>query len=128
MAIHRQRIGQRRAAEFHPIQGLTVVGTDRGQIPLGLRAVGRLVLHDQDAALLGQKNAFTVALGDAPNDIEMLDTADRGFIIANPHGSQIPHLAAEDEKRVTRALESGPTGWNTAVLSILSENTNADGD
>ncbi len=70
--------------------------------------------------LLGDETAFTVALGDAPNDIEMLEAADRGFIVANPHGTPMPEIAGENEGRVTRTPKPGPAGWNEAVLSIVS--------
>ncbi|MEM1376462.1 MAG: HAD-IIB family hydrolase [Pseudomonadota bacterium] len=70
--------------------------------------------------ILGEQHAQTVALGDAPNDVEMLETADRAFIIANPHGTQIPRLKGEDDGTVTRTKAIGPAGWNEAVLSVLS--------
>ncbi|MEL6920395.1 MAG: HAD-IIB family hydrolase [Pseudomonadota bacterium] len=77
--------------------------------------------------LLDRKDAGTVALGDAPNDIEMLEAADYGFIIANPHGNGIPPLKGEHDGRITRTKAAGPTGWNEAVLSVLSQRTPAPG-
>ena len=62
---------------------------------------------------------FTVALGDAPNDIEMLEAADRAFIVANPRGTPLPRLAGEDDGTITRTRKAGPAGWNAAVLSVL---------
>lgn len=70
--------------------------------------------------LLPDADPFIVALGDAPNDIEMLERADRGFIVANPHGKPMPRLAAENDGRVTRTTKVGPAGWNEAVLLIVS--------
>ncbi|MEL6435182.1 MAG: HAD-IIB family hydrolase [Pseudomonadota bacterium] len=73
--------------------------------------------------MLGLSDPLIVALGDAPNDIEMLGAADRAFIIANPHGTPIPPLAGESDGRVTRTSVEGPAGWNAAVLSIVSNPT-----
>jgi len=61
----------------------------------------------------------TLALGDAPNDIGMLDAADTGIIVRNDHGPGIPHLAGEDTGRIIRTAKSGPAGWNQAVLGFL---------
>lgn len=72
------------------------------------------------AALLGDHHPFIVALGDAPNDIEMLQAADRAFIVKNPHGTPLPHLAGEEDGTIARTAEPGPVGWNTAVLSALT--------
>ena len=60
-----------------------------------------------------------VALGDAPNDITMLEAADYGIIIANPHRAPLPPLNGEDEGRISRTLDAGPLGWNTAVCALL---------
>ncbi|MEQ8825445.1 MAG: HAD-IIB family hydrolase [Filomicrobium sp.] len=62
---------------------------------------------------------MTAALGDAPNDQEMLETANFGFIIANPNGKQIPILAGEADGRIVRTQEAGPSGWNSAVNGLL---------
>ncbi|PRY23117.1 mannosyl-3-phosphoglycerate phosphatase [Aliiruegeria haliotis] len=61
----------------------------------------------------------SVALGDAPNDVEMLTTADRGVIVENPHGATLPQLEGEAEGRIVRTDRPGPLGWNTAMLDIL---------
>ncbi|QBK31522.1 HAD-IIB family hydrolase [Roseitalea porphyridii] len=63
---------------------------------------------------------FIVALGDAPNDVEMLEAADRAFIVANPHGTGVPRLSGEDDGTVTRTADPGPSGWNGALLGLLS--------
>lgn len=62
----------------------------------------------------------TVALGDAPNDAEMLEAADRGIVVANPHGAPLPPLAGEAEGRITRTDLPGPAGWNEAMLGVLN--------
>ncbi|MDO6732650.1 HAD-IIB family hydrolase [Marinovum sp. 2_MG-2023] len=63
----------------------------------------------------------TLALGDAPNDIEMLDTADAGVIIANAHGQPLPTLPGEESGRIRRSVLPGPSGWNVAVLAHLQQ-------
>ena len=65
-------------------------------------------------------HAVTLALGDAPNDIEMLEAADRGVIIANPHAPALPTLAGEADGAIIRTTEYGPLGWNRAVLDVLA--------
>ncbi|TCP44270.1 HAD-IIB family hydrolase [Rhodovulum marinum] len=64
---------------------------------------------------------FTVALGDAPNDIEMLEGADLGFVIANPHRPALPPLAGEAEGRIVRIDAPGPKGWNAAVERVIKD-------
>ncbi|MGZ9809172.1 HAD-IIB family hydrolase [Pseudoroseicyclus sp. H15] len=61
----------------------------------------------------------TVALGDAPNDVEMLEAADIGIIIANPAHPPLPLLAGEGEGRITRSTLTGPDGWADEVSRIL---------
>ncbi|MFN0264929.1 HAD-IIB family hydrolase [Tepidamorphus sp. 3E244] len=71
------------------------------------------------AAKLGAQ--MTLALGDAPNDTEMLETADRGVIVRNVHGKEIDELAGERDGTIVRTQAPGPEGWNQAVLSVLNE-------
>ena len=66
---------------------------------------------------------ITLALGDAPNDIEMLQTADHGVIIANPHRPLLPPLDTEGTGRITRTILPGPEGWNRAVLDFVDRLT-----
>lgn len=63
----------------------------------------------------------TIALGDAPNDVEMLETADYGVIIANPHRAPLPLLRGETSGRIIRTTDAGPRGWNTAILAHLAQ-------
>lgn len=69
----------------------------------------------------------SVALGDAPNDVEMLNNADHGVIVANPHGTEMPILAGERAGRIRRSTKPGPAGWNEMMLSLTSELTGRDG-
>jgi mannosyl-3-phosphoglycerate phosphatase len=69
----------------------------------------------------GGETPYMIALGDAPNDIEMLETADRGVIVANPHAAPLPELDGESIGRITRTEKPGPHGWNESVLRIIEE-------
>lgn len=62
---------------------------------------------------------MTVALGDAPNDIAMLETADLGIVVANPHSARLPELAGENLGRIMRSTLIGPRGWNDSILTLL---------
>ncbi|KAJ8606010.1 hypothetical protein CTAYLR_010508 [Chrysophaeum taylorii] len=64
--------------------------------------------------------ATTIALGDAPNDREMLEAADFGVIVRNPHAKPLPLLRGEDTGRIIRTQDSGPSGWADAILSLLA--------
>jgi mannosyl-3-phosphoglycerate phosphatase len=61
----------------------------------------------------------SLALGDAPNDVELLQAADHGVIVRNDHGPGIPALPGEAEGRITRTVQPGPAGWAAAVLAFL---------
>lgn len=65
--------------------------------------------------------AYTIILGDAPNDIEMLALADAGVIVANPASPDLPVLPGETRGRIRRTTRPGPEGWSEAVLGILEE-------
>ncbi|APZ54742.1 HAD-IIB family hydrolase [Salipiger abyssi] len=74
----------------------------------------------QMAGIMADLGANTaIALGDAPNDVEMLEQADHGVIIRNDHGKGIPTLPGETAGRITRSAQPGPEGWNTAMLALL---------
>ncbi|MEP0521207.1 MAG: HAD-IIB family hydrolase [Hyphomicrobiales bacterium] len=71
-----------------------------------------------------QSVAFTsLALGDAPNDIAMLEAADHGVIVLNPHAQTLPVLPGEQSGQITRTTLPGPQGWNDAVLSHIAKAT-----
>ncbi|WP_010137449.1 HAD-IIB family hydrolase [Oceanicola sp. S124] len=73
---------------------------------------------DEAAALFGHPPR--IALGDAPNDREMLEHADIGVIIANPHGAPLPELRGERDGAILRSQKSGPAGWNEMMLKLTS--------
>lgn len=71
------------------------------------------------AAELG--GTVTIALGDAPNDSEMLQSATHGVIVRNDHGTGLPHLPGEDSGQIRRTTAPGPEGWAEAILALLGE-------
>lgn len=66
-------------------------------------------------------NPTTIALGDAPNDAEMLQAADIGIVVANPRGSGLPEMEGEAMGRIRRTDLAGPRGWSAALSAVLSE-------
>lgn len=76
-----------------------------------------------DAVLARYGTPFSVALGDAPNDVEMLERADLGIVVANPHRAPLPHLQGEAEGRIRRTTAPGPKGWNAALQQVMVERT-----
>lgn len=97
-------------------------------VGISARQGGRFLTLSFGATKAGRMNditaqyrpLLTVALGDAPNDIEMLESAEIGIIIPNPHGPTLPRLKGEDTGRIRRAAQPGPAGWNAAILSLLT--------
>lgn len=65
-----------------------------------------------------RRRFHTVALGDAPNDLSMLELCDRPIVVPRANGSLEPSLAAA-LPRAERAPSPGPAGWNAAVLAVL---------
>ena len=67
---------------------------------------------------------FIVALGDAGNDLAMIEQADLGVIIPNPAHSGIPPCEGEATGRIVRAEAAGPEGWNQVIMSLLDRTEN----
>ena len=67
------------------------------------------------------RSVLSVALGDAPNDIEMIEAADIGIIIANPDHAGIPDLPGERCGKIWRSGQAGPSGWNAEVLRLVDK-------
>lgn len=62
----------------------------------------------------------TVALGDAPNDLAMLEAADCGIIIANPAHRPLPVTERERQGAILRSEEAGPKGWNIMINQLVA--------
>jgi mannosyl-3-phosphoglycerate phosphatase len=61
----------------------------------------------------------SVALGDAPNDLAMLEAADRGIIVANPSHLPLPVTDREKQGFILRSQEPGPAGWNRMIHQLV---------
>ncbi len=60
----------------------------------------------------------SVALGDSPNDLTMLEAVDRPVLVPRPDGS-VAEVLAQALPLAERAPGPGPRGWNEAVLAVL---------
>ncbi|OUS20986.1 mannosyl-3-phosphoglycerate phosphatase [Rhodobacterales bacterium 59_46_T64] len=77
---------------------------------------------DRMTQIAAQYGADTmIALGDAPNDIEMLAAADIAVVISNPHGAPLPDLPKNEARRTIISQKAGPSGWNAVMLGLTSE-------
>ena len=59
----------------------------------------------------------SIAVGDGPNDIPMLELVDHPILVRKPDGN---HDSRVDIPRLIRAEGIGPEGWNSALLGLLS--------
>lgn len=59
----------------------------------------------------------TIAIGDSPNDIPMLERVDCPIIVQKPDGSYDPGIRIPN---LHRAISIGPYGWNKAVINFVS--------
>ena len=66
----------------------------------------------------------TVALGDSPNDIEMLQNVDVPVVVRKANGRYHPQVLKE-VSGIRKADGIGPEGWNRAVLELLSRDYHA---
>lgn len=64
---------------------------------------------------------LTVALGDSPNDLPMLERADHPVIVQKADGGYDPRI---DVPNLIRAEGIGPEGWNRAMMKLISESAN----
>jgi mannosyl-3-phosphoglycerate phosphatase len=59
----------------------------------------------------------TIALGDNPNDLPMLENVDYPVAVQRPDGRHHPSLALPN---LFKVAGRGPHGWNSAVLNLLA--------
>jgi len=75
---------------------------------------------DQMASLCAlYGNPPVIALGDAPNDVEMLLAADHPVLICNPDSKPLPGLSSDQKARILHSTLPGPQGWNEAIMQIV---------
>jgi mannosyl-3-phosphoglycerate phosphatase len=60
----------------------------------------------------------SIALGDSPNDQQMLKEADIAVIVRGVHSDDV---VLPSQSRAIRSLKAGPAGWNECVLNLLIE-------
>ncbi len=60
----------------------------------------------------------SVALGDAPNDLDMLEHADISIVIANPHSES---LKITRNQNVFYEPKLGPEGWGAAMTKLMNQ-------
>jgi mannosyl-3-phosphoglycerate phosphatase len=66
----------------------------------------------------GLARPITVALGDSPNDLDMLRAADVPVVVRRKDGS---HLALPGKHGARLSVQAGPEGWSSSVLQILQD-------
>ncbi|GAB4274829.1 MAG: hypothetical protein Kow0013_28930 [Pararhodobacter sp.] len=96
---------------------------------IAARRVGRFLTQSFGATKADQMEALihrfqprlTVALGDVPNDVGMLERAALGVIVTNPSAPTLPPPAGEGAGRIRRSRASGPVGWAEAMREILTD-------
>jgi len=69
----------------------------------------------------GKAPLTVIALGDAPNDVDMLEQADIGIVIANPAQPGGLKLCGDSIGTIRRETRPGPQGWNQAILAVIEE-------
>ena len=84
---------------------------------LALNAMRRLFYPDSHAA------TTVIALGDSENDRDMLQVADIAVVVRRHDGT---HLDCAGTRQTIYTQETGPQGWNEAVLQILRQLDRSD--
>jgi mannosyl-3-phosphoglycerate phosphatase len=68
----------------------------------------------------GVTDCTTIALGDSPNDIDMLNKADIAIVIKHKDGSQLDYRVEDEQtRRLLVSSKPGPAGWNEAISAVL---------
>lgn len=65
------------------------------------------------------RKVTVIALGDSPNDIEMLQKADYPVVVKKKDGSYHPQII-DNVKGCIKADGIGPEGWNRAVIELIN--------
>jgi mannosyl-3-phosphoglycerate phosphatase len=103
-AVRKRGLDLTRGGRFHHLTG----PTDKGE---ALQMLLRLLPLDPHGRVVG--------LGDAANDLPMLEVTDRPIVMPGKGGEMDPALAAALPE-AERAPAPGPAGWAAAVLAVLA--------
>lgn len=74
-------------------------------------------LVDEYQQHLGEKPRV-IALGDGPNDRDMLAAADVAVLVYNPDGTGFA-LPDRHGQQIIRTTLAGPAGWNASILDLI---------
>ena len=98
---------------------LTLVSGGRFHHVMGKhdKASTMIILIEQFSNYYSQE-IVSIALGDSPNDLIMLNNATYGIVIPNEHA---PKMCVDNHANLTHATHSGPRGWNESLLTLLME-------
>ncbi|MEL6900482.1 MAG: HAD-IIB family hydrolase [Cyanobacteria bacterium J06606_4] len=99
-------------------KGLVTTQGGRFRHVMGDTSKGKALawLVDRYEATFPHINWTVVALGDSPNDVPMLQTADIGVLIPNPHRKPFEITGVP---RLIRATQPGPSGWVEAISALI---------
>lgn len=100
-SIERRGLSWTRGGRFHHIFG----GNDKGRATAILTAEFRR----------RHGNLRTIGLGDSPNDAPFLEVVDIAVVVKSARGHDVPLT----RPGVIRTEETGPRGWNRAVLGLI---------
>lgn len=82
------------------------------------KADGARFLLEKYREQSGDQPVIAIALGDSPNDQQMLESADIPVVIRGIHSDEVQLPSA---KHAMRSIKPGPEGWNECVLNLLFE-------
>jgi mannosyl-3-phosphoglycerate phosphatase family protein len=100
---------------FHHVIG----PSDKARALLWLKQLYQQAANSTASKQQGKNKVQVIALGDGENDIAMLEAADFAVAIKSPVNQQIK----VNHKHVVHTLQTGPSGWNQAVLELLADST-----
>ena len=99
-------------------EGLQIVQGGRFYHLIGENDKGKAISYLTDISRRAYEDIKTIALGESENDLSMLQAVDYPVLIQKPDGSYDPSITMEN---IIHAKDSGPKGWNEAVLKLLDE-------
>lgn len=105
-ALAQQRLALTRGGRFYHVMGR---GVSKGR-------AARWLTHRYQ--LRHQRAFATLALGDGPNDLPLLQSADYAVLIRARHGAAL-RLPATRRGRLYRSRQTGPAGWSEGLDHFL---------